>query len=270
MSLLLFNFGTFVETHRFKSRILAGDYIDDDAMDGTPPPAALVRRNGLRRLDRAGTRTYSMVNITDSTWTRGRYRRNFRQWMNSTLNSQINCVYITGHHAGRQFWGNGDLRLNLRNAGTLRFHANGSRISVDSDNARTNCYLVVGFGCDLCSGANSRSYQDIFSNGARRPIVLGWNSTMVVPRRDWPSVNTQFFDFLDGQLAGHRRAPNTNKLAWLYQNHPMDVINAWGDAVSQYRTHRRRSLWTRARARHSNGTYYRFRFRNGQVVPVEL
>jgi hypothetical protein len=137
---------------------------------------------------------------------------------------------------------------------------------VDFDVAplRDNNKLIFGYGCDVATAEASTIYQQIFGRGADDvPIVCGWNTTIGVPTRaqEDRSPNVRFFAFLE-EFATANSAPATGRLQWFYDNHPMELVRAWGHATQ---------LWykSNARARGKDGKLYKFKLVGGKIEAVE-
>jgi hypothetical protein len=280
--LLVLNFGTFVETNRFVQRAVAGKFVGTDVF-AAHPPGGLVKRRGMRVKKAGGVTTYSFHGLTGATWKQRAYRQRFERWMTQVLASDIRCVYLTGHHGTRfMWWKNQDdiddaFWASYSKPGRLRFGYDrdpGKRVDLAASSLQKRCLLVVGFGCNIASPKHSTHYQAYFGSGARKPVVLGWTSTMFVPRSKMPSVNEAFFDHLETFAATSKRSvPRRDRLAWFYANEPMELVRAWGVATARYRergSHQRR-LWDQARARAADGTYYRFEYSKTtkKVTPVK-
>jgi hypothetical protein len=284
--LLTLNFGTFLETSRFKQRALADGYVDTDAMYDNPP-GALVRARGMREVSGAA-KLYSFWGLEKATWegnlAAGRtYASEFETWMTTVLSTTVDAVYLAGHHSGQKMWwvkrykGNTFFYMSMETVGMLEFGIiewnTGTRttvVSVNADQLRTGCLLVIGSGCNICAGGDSSYYQRFFANGSLKPLVLGWESTIAIPPASEPSINKGFFDHLAAYWKASSVVPATgHRLSWLYSYDPMELIRAWGTGCSAYRTHSSsRRLWTNAHARHPDGTYYRFEWRAGKAEPV--
>ena len=123
----------------------------------------------------------------------------------------------------------------------------------------------------MCDSISSYHYQRFFSNGARSPVLLGWNTTIAIPRAGEKSVNKGFFDYLARYWKTSSYVPATgHRLSWLYEHDPMALIRAWGAGCAAYReSESAPRLWTRARARDPDGAYWRFEWKSGKAEPVK-
>ena len=81
-------------------------------------------------------------------------------------------------------------------------------------------------------------------------------------------MNAGFFDHLASYVKRTKGVPPSNRLAWFYDNQPMELIRAWGHGLLGL-PESAKALREGARARHSDGTYYRFEFKNGRAEPVK-
>jgi len=276
--LLLLNFGTFQETNRFKRSAIQDAFVSSDLMDGVSP-GDLLRTGGLRTVNAAGTTTYSFYGLRSDVWKAKlpdgtAYRDAFKKWIENILTNTVHCVYLTGHHGGHQMWWDhdpDDFWMRLTKIDELVFGAEEKHlIKLTAKNLRTGCLLVLGFGCNIGSGGNSSFYQDFFHNGAEKPIVLGWDTTIAVPRSNWPSINDRFFEYLNQYVKSNSSVAAKDRLDWFYGNQPMELVRAWGHAARGYEGHKSQSrLWEHARARHKDGTLYRFEVQKGVVQPVK-
>jgi hypothetical protein len=143
------------------------------------------------------------------------------------------------------------------------------KVSVATANLRKSCLLVVGFGCNVAASNQSTRYQSYFMNGANKPIVLGWKTTMAIPSGGGASVNARFFDYLAEYAKKNSGVPQAERLTWFYDNQPMELIRAWGHGVLAFKGSGASQLWSGARARHHDGTYYRFEEKAGVAEPVK-
>lgn len=287
--LLVLNFGTFVETNRFKQRALADGFVGTDAMDDAPP-GALVKTGGVRTVNRESTTTHSFYGLVPTVWrgsvdSAGPFHQVFEKWMQSLLASPVQCVYLTGHHAvdakgnAAMYWddqANEYVFMFMGNATELRFGTFDkaknkvlNQFVLETKNFRAECRLVVGFGCNVAAPNQSKRYQQYFANGAKPPIVLGWKTTMSVPSKG-ASVNAKFFDYLAAYAKTNTKVPAKDRLAWFYDNEPMELIRGWGYGMLGLQGTKAKALRAAARARHHDGTYYRFDFKkDGTVEPVK-
>jgi hypothetical protein len=281
--LLLLSFGTFAETNRFKRQAVSDGLVASDAMHDESP-GGLVLPGGVRLVNAAEATTVSFYGLTPARWS-GRTAANvpfhqaFEAWMKGVLGQPVECAYLTGHHAapgGRanMWWADGvdeKFFAYLGTPGSMSFgvvkvstQQVANRIMLAAGALQSQCRLVVGFGCDIATAANSLHYQSFFANGARKPIVLGWASSMNVPSTG-PSVNDRFFAYLRAYAQVNASVPPRDRLAWFYERAPMVIIRAWGHGVLPYRGG---TMWEAARARHSDGTFYKFAVADGAAIAV--
>jgi hypothetical protein len=266
-NLLILNFGTFAETNRFKALGIQRNFVAGDLMDDRSP-GELVQSGGVRQvLKRAGTDTYSFHGLNKSVW-RSKlsdgttFKEGFQKWMEQVLGKSVHCVYMTGHHWSDErgsrtimSWGEdtGHFHL-LTDTGkqTLQFGISADRVAVDTKNLRSDCKLMLGFGCNVATGINSAKYQEFFGGGESKPIILGWDRSIRVPRSGEKSVNERFFDYLDTYAKGDKSVPDKDRLAWFYEDKPIELVRAWGYATI---------LWFsgQARARDEKGNFYKFK-----------
>ena len=283
---LTLNMGTITETGRFKQRALAEGYLDTDAMYADTR-SALVRPRGMREVT-GGAPLYSFNGLANDTW-RGNvvtgqpYAREFDAWMTKLLSQTIDAVYLAGHHSGEMMWwvdqyvGKTFWYMSMEHVGTLEFgivefdkNARSDVVKVNTDKLQDGCKLVIGSGCNIGGVLSSAHYQRYFSNGALRPVLLGWNTTISIPRVGAPSINSGFFDHLAAYWKASSSVPATGqRLSWLYQNDPMELIRAWGAGCAAYRqSSSNKRLWTNARARDPDGAYWKFVWKSGKAEPV--
>lgn len=283
--LLTLNMGTFAETARFKQRALADGYLASDAMYDDPP-GALVRAKGMREVS-SDAKLYSFWGLQNATWqgnlAAGRtYASEFEAWMNTLLAKTVNAVYLAGHHAGQMMWwvdsysGNTFWYMSMETVGTLEFgivefdtDKRTDVVKIKTDKLQDGCLLVVGSGCNICSGGSSSHYQRFFANGAKKPLVLGWDTTIAIPKQSAPSINKGFFDHLAAYWKASSSVPATgHRLQWLYDNDPMELIRAWGAGCAAYRkSSSAKRMWSNAHARHPDGTFYKFEWKGGKAEP---
>jgi hypothetical protein len=269
-------FSQFSENGMFKERLLGDGFVGSDAMYDDKP-GSLVRKDGMRETLKP-TKYYSFRRLYRATWegeiAPGRaYSAEFEKWMKKVLAKTIRCVYLTGHHGPKIMWwvdryeGETFFYMSMETVGTLEFGViewdtdkKTKVIQLKTDKLRDGCLLVVGSGCNVCN--YSVHYQSFFKNGARKPVVLGWNSKIRIPKIEdgEPSVNGRFFDYLARYAKSNSKVPTSDKLEWFYDNEPMELVRAWGHACLAYRTKGQTGLWTYARARHSDGQYYKFTY----------
>jgi hypothetical protein len=126
------------------------------------------------------------------------------------------------------------------------------------------CKLLFGYGCDVATKHASKLYQSIFGRGENDvPVICGWDATISVPSRAQPdrSPNARYFEVLE-DFADANSGPADDRLQWFYDNHPMELVRAWGHATQ---------LWNKshARARGKDGKFYKFKLVAGQVEAVE-
>lgn len=287
--LLLVNFGTFRETHRFKQRMIADGFLTTDAMED-PVPGALVRQGGVQKRTSEGADVRSFYGLRPDVWrsqvSPGRsFSTAFKAWMEKVLAGGVNCVYLTGHHAvddkgnAAMYWddkSNEIVYMFLGRSGELVFGTldqakkkAADQVSLATANLRKACVLVVGFGCNVAATNQSIRYQSYFMNGSSKPIVLGWKTTMAIPSGGGASVNARFFDYLAEHAKKNSSVPQSERLTWFYDNQPMELIRAWGHSVLAFRGSGASKLWDGARARHHDGTYYRFEEKAGAAEPVK-
>ena len=281
--LLVLNFGTFAETNRFKRQALSDGLVVSDAMDDDAPNG-LVAPGGVRLSTGAETTTASFFGLTPARWS-GRttlgmpFHQGFEAWMQRVLAQPVECAYLTGHHAApagkaNMWWADQVEEKFFTYLGTpaklsfgvveIKTQRITKRITLDASNLQKACRLVVGFGCDIATAENSLHYQSYFACAPRKPIVLGWASSMSVPSRG-PSVNDRFFEYIRAYSQVNSSVPVRDRLAWLYEHEPMVLIRAWGHGVLPYRGG---TMWDAARARHADGRFYKFDVADGAAVAV--
>jgi hypothetical protein len=279
--LLLWNFGTYRETHRFKARALGDGFVGTDAMDESPP-GGLVKQGGLQVRKTDGASAVSFYGLTPAVWKAN--VKEFQTWLGKLLAAPLDCVYLTGHHAvdkrseAVMYWDETSDQVVFMYLGTqknqlalgvldTKAKKTANVVPLGTDNFRASCRLVVGFGCNVAAPNQSLGYQSYFSNGSKKPIVLGWATEMAIPKGS-SSVNGPFFDHLAAYAKANSKVPAKDRLAWFYDNEPMEVIRAWGRAVFGLRGSSK-ALWQGARARHWDGTYYGFEEKGGVAEPVK-
>jgi hypothetical protein len=287
--LVLLNFGTFQETNRFKQRALADGFLGSDAMDDNAPPGAVTAAGGVQKRTAAGATVASFYGLSPDVWTgtassKRPYSAEFQTWMNKVVGGPVHCVYLTGHHqiigAHAAMYGDTSgqrvFYMYLGKVGELIFGVVDTatakavdKVAIETANLRAECLLVLGFGCNVAAANQSNRYQSYFANGAKKPIVLGWATSMEVPRAG-SSVNAGFFDYLKDYAKKNSSVPATERLKWFYDNQPMELIRAWGRAVFGLEGKGADSLRAGARARHHDGTYYRFEAKGGPAEPVKI
>jgi hypothetical protein len=273
----IFNFGTFIETNRFKSEAADNTFFDTDVLFNADP-GPLVQTRGVSLVQDAPLPTvFSFNRMTPTVWKSkvagtDKYRDLFKAWIDEALQDPIDCMYCTGHHWARD----GYFMLSLGDTpaafhftgrtGTsiVQIGVSGARVDFDVAPLRDNNKLIFGYGCDVATAEASTIYQQIFGRGADDvPIVCGWNTTIGVPTRaqEDRSPNVRFFAFLE-EFATANSAPATGRLQWFYDNHPMELVRAWGHATQ---------LWykSNARARGKDGKLYKFKLVGGKIEAVE-
>lgn len=267
--LLLLNFGTFAETHRFKALANAGGYIEDDAFDAASP-GDLVQAGGVQRRSDLGAALYSFYGLTGAMWkskldSGTAFKDAFDTWARAALAQPVHAVYIAGHHwtgSMHMSWGeeNSDFYAEFDpDKQVLAFGVSADRIELDTQVLRSDCKLVVGFGCNVATAVRSAQYQSFFDS---RPVILAWDRSIAIPKRSQPSVNARFFQYLDGQAASNAKVPKTERINWFYDHDSMQLVRAWGFATANW-------FADQARARDKDGAYYRFRLdkKTGDRVP---
>jgi hypothetical protein len=276
-NLLYINFCTFIESHRFKSLSAIGEFAATDMLDSTNPGAGeLIQAGGVQqRPNVGGARVYSFYGLKSEIWkstlSDGRsFKEVFQKWIESALSTPAHCVYMTGHHwAGGSVyttlsWGEDTSHFHVRfdtDKSKLYFGVERDRIEIDTANLRAECKIVFGFGCNVCTGANSTKYQNFFSPS--KPVTCGWTESVTVPREESKSVNKRFFAYLDTYYAGATNVPNADRVIWLYDNDPMQLVKAWGWATKNF-------YQSQARARDKGGTLYKFKVNaKGWPEPVK-
>jgi hypothetical protein len=285
--LLMLNFNTFEETGAFKQRLLGDGFVGTDAMD-EDKPGPLARPGGIWAV-KAPTKFYSFRRLYRRTWegelSPGRaYSAEFETWMKKVLARTIDCVYLSGHHRRLMMWWVDDypkhkfFYMSMENVWRLEFGVidwpNQKRrskvIKLSAARLRDGCMLVVGSGCNVCN--YSIHYQSFFKNVARKPLVLGWDTTMWIPRIEdgEDSVNGRFFDYLAAYAKSNAKVPKSDKLKWFYENEPMELVRAWGHGVLTYKDKGQKRLWTNARARNVDGQLYGFEDQDGKAEPVRV
>ncbi len=95
-------------------------------------------------------------------------------------------------------------------------------------------------------------------------IFIDFKVTISVPDRDQVSIspNHLYFEFLKN-FADANAAPASNRLQWIYDNHPMELVNAWGHATKSWHKHS-------ARARGKDGKLFKFTHSGGTVTAVHI
>lgn len=277
-NLLYINFGTFIETHRFKALSAAGEFAATDLLDSTKPgPGELIQTGGVQnRPNVGGARVYSFYGLKSKVWKSKlsdgrRFKDAFKKWIEDALAAPAHCVYMTGHH-----WGAGNVYTTLSwGEDTYHFHARfdtdkqklffgveGDRVEIDTTNLRAACKIVFGFGCNVCTGGNSTKYQNFFSPS--KPVTCGWTESVSVPRSEKKSVNKRFFEYLNTYIAtSKKKVPATDRVVWLYDNDPMELVKAWGWATKYF-------YQSQARSRDKDGKFFKFKVNaKGWPEPVK-
>jgi hypothetical protein len=284
-NLLMLNFGTVAATARFKALALSTNFLSTDLMDKPTPPAGLIAPNHkMRKIKDMGTQVISFYGMTTSSW-QGKigdklYKDVFKRWMVGVLSKPVHCLYLTGHHwddhnkHNTMFISWGDLNTVFHaefntSSGTMAIGTGWKKHLLDmpTDQLLTDCKLVLGFGCNVCTGINSARYQKYFSAKGTRPVILGWNASIGLPKRSAAEkklVNKRFFKYLTDFATAHGKVPAAERLAWFYDHEPMQLVNAWGYATTFW-------IRSRARARGADGIFYRFKMdkKKGYAVPVK-
>ena len=287
--LLIWSFGTKQETNRFKARALADGFIGADAMD-EHEPAALRIPGGLRSVSVAGTTTTSFYGLRPDVWAAplpsggGTFREAFDRWIRQVLSAPVQCLYLNGHHAVDQksnaamywdneegkeifylFMGTGELVFGTIN---LKTKQAANKVALDTKNLSADCLLLVGFGCNVAAPNQSLHYQS-YLGAARKPVVLGWATEMDTPSGGGVSMNVRFFDHLKEYATARGGVPPGDRLRWFYENEPLQLVRAWGHAALGFAGGAQDALWTGARARNADGSYYRFEAKAGKAEPVK-
>ncbi|MCG7855878.1 hypothetical protein MD537_02815 [Flavihumibacter sediminis] len=274
----IFNFGTFVETNRFKTAAKQSDFVDTDVWFNANP-GSLMNSNGVRLIQDSGVDpVFSFYHINNAVWKSRlnlgqKYTDAFDTWLSAALQDDIDCIYLTGHHwtDGNNFYlssGHSQSQFSLsgkKGTGTLDIGRGSSVVKFPVTALKNQCKLIFGYGCDVATPHASKLYQDIFGRGAGDvPVICGWDATISVPDRDQASIspNNLYFEFLKN-FADANAAPATNRLQWIYDNHPMELVNAWGHATRSWHKHS-------ARARGKDGKLFKFTHSGGTVTAVHI
>jgi hypothetical protein len=278
MSLLMLNFGTFRETNIFANDLQHQGFALFDSTNGSKTPGFSLDRV------KGPTEVYTLFRIDSQRWTGTAPSRTFAKafgaWMQSVVDAEPEVAYLTGHHA------QGDRRTVMtvlandwpedRIRFAAGFTADGRTMSfaapadleqvarVDLAGAKRNCRLVVGFGCSVARPDFAQFYQRVFSAGAERSIVLGWDRTMSIPRSGEGSVNSTFFRELT-------KIPDVegSSIGEVCRRWPAQVVAAWGTAVATFHGGKPgdNPLFAHAAARDAQGMQYRFEIANGRATP---
>lgn len=278
--LLLLNFGTFGETNRFASLATSKGLVATNLLE-THPPNGLIVPNGVRTVPggKLGS-TPSFYGLKQRVW-RGKlkdgtaFKSRFEKWMNGIAGHQINCLYITGHHwmieSPKKYtttsWTDKGADFSVRfqeKDSALTFGCGTNRVTFDTATMRKGLQLIIGFGCNVATGVNSTYYRAWSSPS--NPVILAWERSIAVPSwRSGITVNGRFFDYIDNFEKTNGKLPATERLAWLYEHEPMELVKAWGYATIPW-------LSRQARARSKDGTFYRFDVDKSKetATPVKL
>lgn len=288
----IFSFGTFKETNRFKTESFRKGFFDTDVLFNSDP-TELLHRDGVGLVQMAGAESVFRLFRTEPEdeadaekqrakskrlWKKtlsggDTYRVKFEEWVNAALQDDIDCLYLTGHH-----WTPTSTSFNLSNGvfgKSFRFTGEKANTDVnigydgsldlifDIKPIRNQCKLIFGFGCDVATAEASLIYQDVFGRGANDvPVVCGWNTTVGLPAWNQAdrSPNVRYFEFLESFAAANvdPAHPPANLLQWFYDNHPMELVRAWGHATQRW-------IKNAARARGKDGKLYKFKLDAGQI-----
>jgi hypothetical protein len=263
-NLLILNFGTFIETNRFKA-YAATNFAEVDVMETTPGPGDLIQTDGVRTVNVGGAKVHSFYGLTATVWRSNlasgdAFKDEFKKWIDRALANPVHCVYMTGHHWSHEnefavlSWEEETKYFHAlfdTSKQTLEFGISGNRVPVDTTNLRAECKLVFGFGCNVCGGANSAKYQRFFSPS--KPVVCGWTQSISLPKTEATSVNKRFFEYLDTFASDATRSvPASDRVTWFHANESMQLVKAWGWATKRWKP----SL---ARARDKDGNYYKYK-----------
>lgn len=275
----IFNFGSFIETNRFKTFAHQRGFLDTDVLFNTDP-GKLVKPKGVALIQDTGLEpVFSFYPVNGPVW-KGKldtgpdkYKDAFKAWVDAALQDDVDCLYFTGHH-----WTPGDVEFVLSSGETSSefgmFGKKGSNkvsigrgssvVEFDVAPLRNKCKLMFGYGCDVATKGASKLYQSIFGRGEGDvPVVCGWDATISVPSRSQPdrSPNARYFEYLE-DFAEANSGPVDDRLQWFYDNHAIELVRAWGHATQ---------LWNKgnARARGKDGKFYKFKLDAGKIVEVE-
>lgn len=266
-NLLIVNFGTISETNRFKKNALRSKFV---TLTVSESKSSFPFEKGGRFVeDGEGTKVTTFYNLPDQEFRRKRTQ--FKQGYEAAISkANPHCVYLTGHHAGFKLWGGPkscsitlSMQRSDRNRNRFRFRLDDQTedvADIDLTPLRQNCLVVIGMGCNICTAGASAYYQGYFKNGARKSIILGFSNTIRVPRSATRNIVTPFFNYIQDVITALPRGnnvappPSTNFIEYLYRNHPLEIVKAWGYANYEYRKHHYKS----ARARDNKGDYYKY------------
>ena len=268
-NMIIVNFGTIKETNRFKQYALQSNFVGQDVLE--KKFSSLPFQRGRRFRTHGSQKVLTFWGLPDSEFRRRRKR--FKKWYTDAISKDYpHCVYLTGHHNGFQMWGgpsSSHIKLYMRRYEKRRkrfsYRVDGrkrDRADIDLSLFQQNCLIVIGMGCNICTGSASLHYQRYFKNKARKPIILGYNNSIGVPKTEAKSVVIPFFYYIDNfikklpeQNSGSP-APTNKILEYLYEKNSKEILKAWGYANRKSR----RYYFNVARARDKNGAFYRFRY----------
>jgi hypothetical protein len=276
-NLLLLNFGTFIETNRFKALAAKGGFAETDVLDSTNPgPGGLIQKDGVRKIDVAGAPVHSFYELSSPVWKSTidgdkPFKEEFKSWFERALDKPVQCIYMTGHHWSHDgsailSWEEEQKFFHARfetDKQTLEFGVTGDRVEIDTTNLRAECKLVFGFGCNVCGGSNSTKYQRFFKPSA--PVICGWTESIALPKTEAKSVNKRFFEYLDIYAKEPaRNVSSSDRVTWFHNNDSMQLVKAWGWATKGWKQ-------AQARARDKDGSFYKFKVnRKGWPEPVKV
>ena len=247
---VIFNFGTFIETNRFKTFARQRGFLDTDVMFNADP-GGLVRPKGVELIQDTGLDpVFSLYPVNGTVWNSKldpsqTYRASFKKWVDAALQDEIDCLYLTGHH-----WTTTKMFILSSGESTSTFSligesgkstvsiGRGSRV-VEFDIAplRNRCKLLFGYGCDVATKTASAIYQSVFGRGAGDvPVVCGWDASIDLPSRAQASLspNARYFEFLE-DFAIANSAPADGRLQWFYDKHPK--VRAWLAERARFHVH---------------------------------
>ena len=290
----IFSFGSFKETNRFKTESFSKGFFDTDVLFNSDP-TDLIHADGVGLVQMAGAESVFRLFRTEpddtadaekqrtkskKLWKKtmpdgDTYKVKFEAWVNAALQDDIDCLYLTGHHwtsgtrftlstgiIGESFRFTGETGKDKVNIG----YSGSQDLEFDVTPIRNQCKLIFGYGCDLATNEASSIHQDIFGRGANDvPVVCGWNTTVGLPAWNQAdrSPNVRYFEFLQTFAnANLGSATPANLLQWFFDNHPMELVRAWGHATQRW-------IKGAARARGKDGKLYKFKLEGGQIKEVE-
>lgn len=275
-NLLLLNFGTFIETNRFKALAAKGGFTEIDVLDSTNPgPGALIQKDGVRKINVAGAAVHSFYGLSSTVWKSeiadDPFKTEFKSWLDRALDKPVQCIYMTGHHWSHDEFANLSWEEELKffharfdtDKQTLQFGVTGDRVDVDTTNLRAECKLVFGFGCNVCGGSNSTKYQRFFQPST--PVICGWTESIALPKSEAQSVNKRFFGYLDIYAKEPaRKVSPRDRVTWFHDNDSIELVKAWGWATKRWKQ-------AQARARDKDGSFYKFKVnKKGWPEPVKV